>query len=122
MPNAATPAAHAAQLFTPLRLRGVELRNRIVMSPMCQYSSEDGLASEWHVVHLGSRAVGGVGLVVTEATAVLPEGRISPRDLPRPPRPPVAARPLLAPARGEAARRERAVAEAVRAGGGLGER
>ncbi len=68
-------------LFSPLRLRGVELRNRIVVSPMCQYSSEDGFASDWHLVHLGSRAVGGAGLIFTEAAAVLPEGRISPQDL-----------------------------------------
>ena len=57
------------------------LSNRIVVSPMCEYSSEDGFASDWHLVHLGSRAVGGAGLVFTEATAVTPEGRISPQDL-----------------------------------------
>jgi len=68
-------------LFEPLRLRGVTLRNRIGVSPMCQYSCVDGMASDWHLVHLGSRAVGGAGLVLTEATAVLPEGRISPEDL-----------------------------------------
>jgi 2,4-dienoyl-CoA reductase-like NADH-dependent reductase (Old Yellow Enzyme family) len=68
-------------LFTPLHLRGVELRNRIGISPMCQYSCVDGLANEWHHVHLGARAVGGAGLVFTEATAVSPEGRISPADL-----------------------------------------
>ncbi len=68
-------------LFQPLRLREVELRNRIVVSPMCQYSSRDGFADDWHLVHLGSRAVGGAGLVFTEATAVTPEGRISPDDL-----------------------------------------
>lgn len=68
-------------LFTPQVLRGVTLRNRIVVSPMCQYSSEDGFAGEWHFVHLGSRAVGGAGLVFTEATAVDPVGRISPQDL-----------------------------------------
>lgn len=68
-------------LFSPLRLRGVELKNRIAISPMCQYSSEDGFANDWHLVHLGSRAVGGAGLVLTEATAVSPEGRISPSDL-----------------------------------------
>ncbi len=68
-------------LFTTLILREVTLRNRIVMSPMCQYSAEDGLASDWHLVHLGSRAVGGAGLVMTEATAVEARGRISPRDL-----------------------------------------
>jgi 2,4-dienoyl-CoA reductase-like NADH-dependent reductase (Old Yellow Enzyme family) len=68
-------------LFDPLTLRGLTLRNRIVVSPMCQYSSEDGLANAWHMVHLGSRAVGGAALVLTEASAVTPEGRISPQDL-----------------------------------------
>jgi 2,4-dienoyl-CoA reductase-like NADH-dependent reductase (Old Yellow Enzyme family) len=68
-------------LFDPLALRGLTLRNRIVVSPMCQYSCEDGFATMWHTVHLGSRAVGGAGLVMTEATAVTPEGRISPQDL-----------------------------------------
>ncbi|MBJ6762876.1 NADH:flavin oxidoreductase/NADH oxidase [Myxococcaceae bacterium JPH2] len=68
-------------LFTPLTLRGLTLRNRIVVSPMCQYSSEDGFANDWHQVHLGSRAVGGAGLVLTEATAVEAIGRISPKDL-----------------------------------------
>lgn len=62
-------------------IRGTTLRNRIVVSPMCQYSSEDGFANDWHLVHLGSRAVGGASLVFTEATAVLPSGRISPQDL-----------------------------------------
>src|SRR5438552_7098038 len=71
----------ASTLFSPLRLREVALRNRVVVSPMCQYSSRDGFANDWHFVHLGSRAVGGAGLVLTEATAVLPEGRISPEDL-----------------------------------------
>lgn len=70
-----------AALFTPLTLRGVTLRNRIGVSPMCQYSSEDGFANDWHLVHLGQFAVGGAGLVLTEATAVVPEGRISPQDL-----------------------------------------
>lgn len=68
-------------LFEPLPLRSVTLPNRIVVSPMCEYSSEDGFSNDWHVVHLGSRAVGGAGLVFTEATAVTPEGRISPWDL-----------------------------------------
>jgi 2,4-dienoyl-CoA reductase-like NADH-dependent reductase (Old Yellow Enzyme family) len=68
-------------LFDPLTLRGLTLRNRIVVSPMCEYSSPGGLATDWHLVHLGSRAVGGAGLVMTEATAVVPEGRISPWDL-----------------------------------------
>lgn len=68
-------------LFDPITLREVSLRNRIVVSPMCQYSSKDGFANEWHLVHLGSRAVGGAGLILTEAAAVTPEGRISPEDL-----------------------------------------
>src|SRR5450432_2799533 len=68
-------------LFTSLKLRGIEFKNRIVVSPMCEYSSEDGFAANWHLVHLGSRAVGGAALVITEATAVSPEGRISPGDL-----------------------------------------
>jgi len=68
-------------LFQPLQIKSIELKNRIVMSPMCQYSSIDGFANDWHLVHLGSRAVGGVGLIITEATAVSPEGRISPDDL-----------------------------------------
>ena len=68
-------------LFSPLTLRELTLRNRIVVSPMCQYSSEDGFASDWHLVHLGSFAVGGASLVISEATAVTAEGRISPWDL-----------------------------------------
>src|SRR5512146_2247764 len=68
-------------LFSPLALRGVTLRNRIAVSPMCQYSSVDGLANDWHFIHLGSRAVGGAGLIMTEAAAVEPAGRISPVDL-----------------------------------------
>lgn len=68
-------------LLTPLTIRGVTFRNRIVMSPMCQYVAQDGLASDWHLVHLGSRAVGGAALVIVEATAVTPEGRITPGDL-----------------------------------------
>ncbi|HEX6983756.1 MAG TPA: hypothetical protein VF170_00195, partial [Planctomycetaceae bacterium] len=70
-----------ADLFSPLTIRGVTLPNRIVMSPMCQYVAEDGLASDWHLVHLGSRAAGGVGLIVVEATAVTAEGRITPGDV-----------------------------------------
>ena len=70
-----------SRLFDPLPLRGVTFPNRIFVSPMCEYSSEDGFANDWHLVHLGSRAVGGAGLVMTEATAVTPEGRISPQDL-----------------------------------------
>jgi 2,4-dienoyl-CoA reductase-like NADH-dependent reductase (Old Yellow Enzyme family) len=69
------------KLFEPLSLRDVKLRNRLVVSPMCQYSSTDGFANDWHLVHLGSRAVGRPGIVFTEATAVVPEGRISPQDL-----------------------------------------
>ena len=68
-------------LFSPLSIRGVTLRNRIGVSPMCQYSACEGFANDWHLVHLGSRAVGGAGLVCAEATAVEPEGRISPQDL-----------------------------------------
>ncbi len=68
-------------LFSPLQMREVLFRNRIVVSPMCQYSSADGFANDWHLVHLGSRAVGGAALVFTEAAAVLEEGRISPDDL-----------------------------------------
>src|ERR1700679_1348815 len=67
-------------LFSPLQLRGLTLPNRIAVSPMCQYSCEDGFATDWHLVHLGSRAVGGAGLVMMEATAVSAEGRISPQD------------------------------------------
>lgn len=67
-------------LFTPLTLRTVVLPNRIAVSPMCQYSATDGVPNQWHLVHLGSRAVGGAGLVFSEATAVTPEGRISPQD------------------------------------------
>ena len=73
--------ASPAHLFSPLTIRDVTIRNRIGVSPMCQYSSVDGFASDWHLVHLGSRAVGGAGIVFTEASAVLPEGRISPGDL-----------------------------------------
>jgi 2,4-dienoyl-CoA reductase-like NADH-dependent reductase (Old Yellow Enzyme family) len=70
-----------SSLFEPLALRGLTLKNRIVVSPMCQYSSVDGFANDWHLVHLGSRAVGGAGLLIIEATAVSPEGRITPDDL-----------------------------------------
>ena len=68
-------------LFQPITFRGATARNRIVVSPMCQYSSIDGFSTDWHLIHLGSRAVGGAGIVFTEATAVLAEGRISPGDL-----------------------------------------
>jgi 2,4-dienoyl-CoA reductase-like NADH-dependent reductase (Old Yellow Enzyme family) len=74
------PGGLMSVLFTPLRLRGVTFRNRVFVSPMCQYSSRDGLPTDWHLVHLGSRAVGGAGLVMVEATAVNPAGRISPSD------------------------------------------
>ena len=67
-------------LFEPLGIKSIALRNRIGVSPMCQYSSEDGMATDWHLVHLGSRAVGGAALVIAEATAVSPEGRITPWD------------------------------------------
>lgn len=70
-----------AKLFEPLQLGSKELKNRIAVSPMCQYSSVDGFANDWHLVHLGSRAVGGAGLIIVEATAVSPEGRITPDDL-----------------------------------------
>ena len=70
-----------AGLFDELKIRGVALANRIVVSPMCQYSCENGLANDWHLVHLGSRAVGGAGLVIVEATAVAANGRISPDDM-----------------------------------------
>ena len=69
------------QLFDELEIRGATLRNRIIVSPMCEYSSEDGFANDWHLVHLGSRAVGGASVVFTEASAVSAEGRISPQDL-----------------------------------------
>ena len=67
-------------LFSPFTLKGVTLRNRIGVSPMCQYSSEDGRATDWHLVHLGARALGGAGLIIAEATAVTADGRISPQD------------------------------------------
>jgi 2,4-dienoyl-CoA reductase-like NADH-dependent reductase (Old Yellow Enzyme family) len=70
-----------AYLFQPISFKSIQLKNRIAVSPMCQYSSHDGFANDWHLVHLGSRAVGGAGLIITEATAVSPEGRISPEDL-----------------------------------------
>src|SRR5881398_3561100 len=68
-------------LLDPLQIRSLRLKNRIVISPMCEYSSVDGFANDWHLVHLGSRAVGGAGLIIQEATAVSPEGRISPDDM-----------------------------------------
>jgi 2,4-dienoyl-CoA reductase-like NADH-dependent reductase (Old Yellow Enzyme family) len=75
------PTTEELSLFSPLTIRDITFRNRIAVSPMCQYSSVDGFATDWHVVHLGSRAVGGAGLVFTEATAVEARGRISPGDL-----------------------------------------
>jgi 2,4-dienoyl-CoA reductase-like NADH-dependent reductase (Old Yellow Enzyme family) len=68
-------------LFSPLKIKNIELKNRIIVSPMCQYSAEDGFANDWHLVHLGSRAVGGAALIIQEATAVSSEGRISLGDL-----------------------------------------
>jgi len=68
-------------LLSPLTIRGVSFRNRIAMSPMCEYSAQDGFANDWHLVHLGSRAAGGAALIMVEATAVTAEGRISPGDL-----------------------------------------
>src|SRR5215213_10280470 len=67
-------------LFDPFTLKSITLRNRIGISPMCMYSSEDGVANDWHLVHLGARAAGGAGLVIAEATAVSAEGRITPGD------------------------------------------
>src|SRR5438094_332602 len=69
-----------SQLFSHLTIRGVNFKNRIFVSPMCQYSSQGGLPTDWHLVHLGSRAVGGAALVIVEATAVSPVARISPAD------------------------------------------
>src|SRR3954468_14772179 len=68
-------------LFDPFTTRGLTLPHRIVVSPMCEYSSEDGFANDWHLVHLGSRAIGGAGLVMTEAAGGTAEGRITPFDL-----------------------------------------
>ncbi len=70
-----------SKLFSPLTIKKVTLKNRIVMSPMCQYSSTDGFAGDWHMTHYGTRAAGGTGLIIVEATAVSPEGRITPGDL-----------------------------------------
>ena len=84
LPGATTSLDETTQglsLFSPLTIRSVVLPNRIGVSPMCQYSAENGFANDWHLVHLGSRAVGGAGLVMVEATAVTEEGRISPGDL-----------------------------------------
>jgi 2,4-dienoyl-CoA reductase-like NADH-dependent reductase (Old Yellow Enzyme family) len=70
-----------AHLFSPIKIKSIEFKNRLAVSPMCEYSSEDGFANDWHLVHLGSRAVGGAGLVIAEATAVSLEGRITAGDL-----------------------------------------
>src|SRR5512140_1658522 len=69
-----------SKLFSPLKLRDVEFKNRLFVSPMCQYSSENGMPNEWHHVHLGSRAIGGAALVIVEASGVSPEGRITDWD------------------------------------------
>jgi len=79
--SSTSTSSSMANLFTPLKIKNIELKNRIIVSPMCQYSSVDGFINDWHLVHLGSRAVGGAAIVFTEATAVSPEGRISPGDL-----------------------------------------
>lgn len=71
----------SSKLFSPLQIKSITLKNRITISPMCQYSAQDGFANDWHLVHLGSRASGGAGLIIQEATSVSPEGRISPGDL-----------------------------------------
>ena len=71
----------ASKLFSPLQIKSLVLKNRIAISPMCQYSAQDGFANDWHLVHLGSRASGGAALIIQEATSVSPEGRISPADL-----------------------------------------
>src|SRR5690606_14946510 len=68
-------------LFSPLTIKDITFKNRIVVSPMCQYSAKDGYANDWHLVHLGSKAIGGAALIIAEATAVSPEARISPSDL-----------------------------------------
>src|SRR4051812_17171165 len=78
VPTRYRPMPH---LFEPFTLRGLTLANRIIVSPMCEYACVDGMANDWHLVHLGSRAVGGAALVFTEATAVTEDGRISPQDL-----------------------------------------
>jgi 2,4-dienoyl-CoA reductase-like NADH-dependent reductase (Old Yellow Enzyme family) len=74
-------ASTKSKLFSPLTIRDLQFHNRIVISPMCQYSAEGGCAKDWHLVHLGALAAGGAGVVLSEAAAVLPEGRISPQDL-----------------------------------------
>ena len=78
--NSSSPMHPMSRLFSPLQLRSVTVPNRIFVSPMCQYSSADGMPNDWHLVHLGSRAIGGAALVCVEASAVAPEGRITPWD------------------------------------------
>lgn len=82
LPRSAPPADVTPALFTPMSLRELKIRNRIWLAPMCQYSVEakDGIPTDWHLMHLGARAAGGFGLLITEATAVCPQGRISPQD------------------------------------------
>ena len=70
-----------SQLFTPYKIGNLELANRIAIAPMCQYSADEGSATDWHMIHLGHMALSGAGLLIVEATAVSPEGRISPDDL-----------------------------------------
>ena len=80
MPTSLETEPDIPPMFTPYKLRGVEMTNRMVMSPLCMYSAEDGIVGDWHVVHLGSRAIGGAGLIFAEMSAVHPDGRISIRD------------------------------------------
>ena len=77
MSSPLAPISSMSRLFSPLRLRSIEFPHRVFVSPMCQYSSENGLPNDWHFVHLGSRAVGGAALVCVEASGVTPEGRIT---------------------------------------------
>src|ERR1700712_1866849 len=79
--NGQNPTGDRPSLLDPLTIRGITLRNRIAVSPMCQYCAEEGMADDWHLVHLGSRAVGGAALVFVEATAVTRDGRITPGDM-----------------------------------------
>src|SRR6195952_2582695 len=81
-PQVAPPSKEypLSKLFEPITLRSLTARNRVWLAPMCQYSAVDGVPNDWHLVHLGARATGGFGLVMTEASAVVPEGRISPQD------------------------------------------
>src|ERR1700761_889689 len=81
VPDRECPIMSQPVLFTPLTLRGMTSKNRVIISPMCQYSADDGMASDWHLVHLGKFAQGGAGIVMTEAVAVTAEGRITHGDL-----------------------------------------